>query len=208
MTDNNSGRPVYRYVRVADAIRSQVLSGHYQPGQQLPPQHDLARGHGVAFSTLKKALDVLSQEGYVDRRVGEGTFASLPRETRQLALVVDDEQTTRAFMSRAIARHGWRCVTASGGSEALERVADERFDLIFLDLAMPGMNGAETFGGIRRIDPGANVVISTAYPDSELMAQALRVGRFSLLPKPFGPDQLALTLDAAAARPQPAGRAS
>ena len=162
MDDSNSSRPVYRYVRVADAIRAQVLSGHYKPGQQLPAQHALAREHGVAFTTLKKALDVLTEEGYVDRRVGEGTFASLPRETRQLALVVDDEQTTRAFMSRAITRHGWRCITASSGSEALAHVAKKRFDLIFLDLAMPGMNGAEAFGGIRRLDPGANVVISTA----------------------------------------------
>ena len=206
MVSQNHSRAVYRYVRVADAIRSQVVSGHYQPGQQLPPQHELAREHGVAFTTLKKALDVLTEEGYVDRRVGEGTFASLPREARQSALVVDDEQTTRAFMSRAIARHGWRCVVASSGSEALARVAEEQFDLIFLDLSMPGMSGAETFSRIRRIDPGANVVISTAYPDSELMAEALRVGRFSLLPKPFGPDQLGLTLDAAATRPQPAGR--
>ena len=203
---NDSSRPVYRYVRVADAIRSQVAGGHYQPGQQLPPQHDLARQHGVAFTTLKKALDLLTAEGYVDRRVGEGTFASVPREVRRSALVVDDEKTTRAFMSRAIARHGWRCVTADSGSEALIRVAEEQFDLIFLDLSMPGMNGAQTFGGIRRIDPGANVVISTAYPDSDLMAEARRVGRFSLLPKPFGPDQLGLTLDAAAARPQPTRR--
>ena len=97
-------------------------------------------------------------------------------------------------------------MTASGGSEALARVAEEQFDLIFLDLAMPGMSGARTFEHVRRIDPGANVVISTAYPDSDLMAEALRVGRFSLLPKPFGSDQLGLTLDAVAVRPQPAGR--
>lgn len=45
------------------------------------------------------------------------------------------------------------------------------------------------------------MVISTAYPDSDLMAEALRAGRFSLLPKPFGPDQPGLTLDAVAARP-------
>ena len=199
-------RPVYRYVRVADTIRSQVLSGRYQPGQRLPPQHQLAREHGVAFTTLKNALDVLTDEGYVVRHVGKGTYASLPQEVRQSALVVDDEQTTRYFMSRAIDRRGWRCVSASSGAEALDRVAKERFDLIFLDLAMPGMSGAQTFAGIRRMDPGANVVIITAYPDSDLMAEALRVGRFSLLPKPFGPDQLALTLDATANRPALAGR--
>ena len=206
MVDTNDSRPVYRYLRVADAIRSQMLSGHYQPGQQLRPQHKLAREHGVAFTTLKKALDVLTEEGYVVRRVGRGTYASLPVEVRQSALVVDDEPTTRSFMARAIEHHGWRCVAAGSGAEALDRVAGEQFDLIFLDLAMPGMSGAQTFAGIRRVDPGANVVIITAYPDSDLMADALRVGRFSLLPKPFGPDELGLTLDAAAKRPEPAGR--
>ncbi len=201
MDETSDPGPVYRYVRVADAIRSQVLSGGYQPGQQLRPQHELAREHGVAFTTLKKALDVLTDEGYVVRRMGRGTYASVPQKVRQSALVVDDEQTTRYFMSRAIDQHGWRCVSVASGSEALERLAEERFDLIFLDLAMPGMSGAETFGGIRRADPGSNVVIITAYPDSDLMVDALRVGRFSLLPKPFGPDQLRLTLDAAAKRP-------
>ena len=206
MVVRSDPRPVYRYVRVADTIRSQVLSGRYQPGQRLPPQHELAREHGVAFTTLKNALDVLTDEGYVVRRVGKGTYASLPQEVRQSALVVDDEQTTRYFMSRAIDQHGWRCVSASSGAEALDRVAEERFDLIFLDLAMPGMTGAQTFAGIRRADPGSNVVIITAYPDSDLMAEALRVGRFSLLPKPFGPEQLGLTLDATAKRPELPGR--
>lgn len=202
MVQSSDTTPAYRYVQVANSIRSQVLSGHYKPGQQLLPQHELAREHGVAFTTLKKALDVLTDEGYVVRRVGRGTYASLPRRVRQSALVVDDEPAARSFMARAIEQYEWRCVSASSGAEALERVAEERFDLIFLDLAMPGMSGAQTFGEIRRLDPGANVVIITAYPDSDLMADALRVGRFSLLPKPFGPNQLRLTLDAAAARPE------
>ena len=208
MVTQVDGKPGYRYVRVADAIRSQVLSGSYQPGDRLRSQHELAREHGVAFTTLHKALDLLTEEGYVVRHVGQGTYASLPHEVRQSALVVDDEPSTRSFMARAIEQHGWRCVSVSTGPEALDRIADEQFDLIFLDLAMPGMSGAETFGAVRRVDPGANVVIITAYPDSDLMADALRVGRFSLLPKPFRLDQMRLTLDAAAKRPEPAGQKS
>ena len=206
MAARDDDKPAYRYVRVADAIRSRVLSGGYQPGEQLQPQHELARKHGVAFTTLHKALDLLTEEGYVVRHVGQGTYASLPQEARQAALVVDDEPNLRTFMARAIEQHGWRCVSVGTGADALDRIAGEQFDLIFLDLAMPGLSGAETFGAVRRSDPGANVVIMTAYPDSRLMADALRVGRFSLLPKPFGADELSLTLDAAAKRPEPADR--
>ena len=206
MTLQINDKPGYRYVRVADAIRSQVLSGGYQPGERLTSQHELAREFGVAFTTLHKALDLLSEEGYVVRHVGQGTYASLPRDARQSALVVDDDPAARAFMVQAIERHGWRCLAVDSGAEALARLSDENFDLIFLDLAMPVMNGAQTFRGIRGLDPSANVVIVTGYPDSHLMAEALEVGGFSLMPKPFGLEELDLTLDAAAKRPEPAAR--
>lgn len=202
MTFQIEDKPGFRYVRVADAIRAQVLSGGYQPGERLTSQHELARELGVAFTTLHKALDLLTQEGYVVCHVGQGTYASLPPDARQSALVVDDDPGAREFMAQAIERHGWRCVAVDSGPEALARLADERFDLIFLDLAMPGMNGARTFRGIRGLDPLANVVIVTGYPDSHLMAEALEVGRFALMQKPFELDDLFLTLDAAAKRPE------
>ena len=50
----------------------------YRPRQQLRPQHEFARELGVSFTTLKQALDLLTDEGYVVRHVGFGTYASLP----------------------------------------------------------------------------------------------------------------------------------
>ena len=67
-----------RYLRVADSIRRMVLEGVYQPGDRMPRQHDLAKEHNVAFGTLKQALDLLEGEGYVVRKVGQGTYACLP----------------------------------------------------------------------------------------------------------------------------------
>ena len=200
MASEPDASPAYRYVRVADAIRSRVLSGEYAPGERLAGQHELARAYGVAFTTLHKALDLLEAQGYVVRRLGLGTYASLPQEHRRSAMVVDDDPAVRAFMGRAIRKHGWQCVTVESGFRALERLADARFDLIFLDLAMPDMNGAQAFRAIREVDPEANVVIITGHPDSRLMALALEVGGFSLIPKPFGPEELRHTLDAAATR--------
>ena len=179
-----------RYLRVADSIRRKILEGEYQPGDRLPRQHDLAKEHNVAFGTLKQALDLLEGEGYVDRKVGQGTYARLPEKVAPSALVVDDEQGVREFIVRFLARCDWRGASVDSGEGALEKLNNEHFDLIILDLVMPGMSGAETFRGIREVDPEVPVVIITAYPDSVLMAQALQVGPFAVMKKPLTLNEL------------------
>jgi len=60
------------------------------------------------------------------------------------------------------------------------------FDLIFLDLKMPKMDGAELFARIKKIKPQIPVTIITGYPDSEIMDRALQQGPFNVMKKPFG----------------------
>jgi CheY-like chemotaxis protein len=192
-----------RYLRVASALRKKVQDGVYQPGEQLPRQHDLARDHNVCFNTLKQALDLLEREGYVVRKVGQGTYAALPVDHTPIALVVDDDANIRELLARALASSGWRCADAPGGEAALEQLQGQRFNLVFLDLLMPGMNGAETFREIRQIDPVANVVIITAYPDSALMSEALQVGPFAVMRKPFSLEELRVVLGQGATAPEP-----
>lgn len=174
-----------RYIVVADAIRQKILDGVYSPGERLPHQHDLAKEHNVAFNTLKQALDVLTREGYIVRKVGDGTFAALPEDLSPTALVVDDDAPIRQLLTRALVERGWKATAVESGEAALAVLADQSFDLIFLDLMMAGMNGAQAFQEIRHRDPSAQVVIVTGYPDSEMMAAALRTGPFALLLKPF-----------------------
>ncbi len=179
-----------RYLRVADSLRTKILEGGYQPGECLPRQHDLAKEHNVSFITLKYALDILEREGYVVRKVGQGTYASLPEEDQPVALVIDDDKVIRDLLSRALTSNGWKAVAAESGLAALERLEEQRFELIFLDLGMPGLNGADTFREMRKVDPEANVVIVTAYPNSSLMYEALQVGPFGMMKKPFTLDEL------------------
>ncbi len=174
-----------RYLRVADSLRRKVLEGVYQPGDCLPRQHDLAKEHNVAFGTLKQALDLLEREGYVVRKVGQGTYACLPEKRNPSALVVDDEQRVCEFFVRYLELCDWRGTAVDSGEGALEKLKNEQFDLIFLDLVMPGMSGPETFRDIRKVAPEVPVVIITAYPDSNLMAQALQVGPFAVMKKPL-----------------------
>ena len=179
-----------RYLRVANKLRKGILEGLYQPGERLPPQHDLAKQHNVAFATLKQALDILEREGYVIRKVGQGTYASVPERYVPEALIVDDESHAREVVSRALAGSGWNCTAVSSGEEALQKVQQQRFDVVLLDLVMAGMNGSETFRQIRVVDPEVEVVIITAFADSTLMTEALRIGPFSIMKKPVVLEEL------------------
>lgn len=183
-----------RYLRVANTLRRRIVSGLYRTGQRLPGQHDLARQYNVAFNTLQHALDVLEEEGYVVRKVGQGTYASRPQEHAPTALVVDDEEGVTKLMATALRRVGWNSLCVTSGSAALAALKEQRFDVIFLDLVLPGLHGADTFREIRRIDPAAKVVIVTGYPDSDIMARALAVGPFAVINKPFTPAELYLVL--------------
>ena len=74
---------------------------------------------------------------------------------------MDDDESIRHFFTKSLARSGWESITVESGQVALEKLKEQRFDLVFLDLVMAGVNGADTFRDIRRMDPEANVVIIT-----------------------------------------------
>ncbi len=195
MTSSNNDGPGLRYIRVANALRQKIVEGEYQPGELLPRQHDLASDFDVAYATLKRALDILEDEGYLVRKVGQGTYAALPEVHKPVALVVDDDDGVRQGLMAALNQLGWDTVPAESGEVGLEKYREGKYDLVFLDLMMPGMNGAETFGEVRKIDSMANVVITTGYPDSAIMADALKVGTFSVMMKPFGVADIQAVID-------------
>lgn len=100
-------------------------------------------------------------------------------------LVIDDEEIIRQLFKETLEDSNYHVITAKDSTKALELVKSWNFDLIFLDLKMPGMNGAETFRQIRQINNSMPVVIITGYPISELMEQALEQGPFGIMKKPF-----------------------
>jgi len=100
-------------------------------------------------------------------------------------LVVDDEKIVRSLFKDTLEELGHRVITAETGSEGLELVKQQDFDLVFLDLKMPGMDGAELFRQIKTIKPTLPVTIITGYPDSEMMSRALAHGPFGVMKKPF-----------------------
>ncbi|HLC40866.1 MAG TPA: response regulator [Methylomirabilota bacterium] len=121
------------------------------------------------------------------------------QEKSTTILVVDDDERVRSVLSETLEEKGRRVLTAANGSEALTVVASTHVNLVLLDLAMPGMDGVETFRQIRKRHADIPVVIITAYPDSDLMARAMEIGPFTILQKPVDIHQLRKIADLIAA---------
>lgn len=100
-------------------------------------------------------------------------------------LVVDDEPIVGELLKDTLYICGYTATTTLSSTEALEYVRERRYDLIFLDLAMPDLDGAELFKQIRALDRNVPVAIVTGYPDGDLMAKAMRHGPFLVIKKPF-----------------------
>ena len=104
-------------------------------------------------------------------------------------LVVDDSQTMRTIVRKILSASRFRVEVgeAQEGIEALKQIASGKFDLVFLDYNMPGLNGVETLSEIRRQYPKLGVVIMTSTADEELAERARTAGAAAFLKKPFYP---------------------
>lgn len=100
-------------------------------------------------------------------------------------LVVDDEEIIRALVQETLEEHGHQVACAATSLEALALIEERSFDLAFVDLKMPRMDGAELFGRMKTKQPALPVIIITGYPESEIMARALKQGPFAVMNKPF-----------------------
>ncbi|MBI2371932.1 MAG: response regulator [Deltaproteobacteria bacterium] len=105
-------------------------------------------------------------------------------------LVVDDAPLICEVFQEVLAPAGHRVTVARTGEEALRWAETLRFDLIFLDLHLPGLSGVGVFKGLRELQPLAPVIVITGYPDSALLAEAIELGPLTVMKKPFTIDQI------------------
>ncbi len=103
-------------------------------------------------------------------------------------LVVDDEPLIGQLFEDSLNEPTYQVTTTLSSLEALELIKNRHFDLIFLDLLIPELDGAELFRQIRLENSGVPVVIITGYPDSEIMNRAMEYGPITVLKKPFTGD--------------------
>lgn len=110
-------------------------------------------------------------------------------------LVVDDDEVIGTLFKEVLEERGHGVVTAEDSSEGLKLVKKQEFDIVFLDLKMPGMDGAELFCQIKTIKSELPVAIITGYPDSDMMTRALAHGPFAVINKPFGESDIIATIN-------------
>jgi DNA-binding NtrC family response regulator len=110
--------------------------------------------------------------------------------TDRRILIVDDELSVRSSLGEWFKEDGFLVETAEDGQAALRAMDRGPFDIVLLDLKMPGMDGIAVQKRIREIDPGATIIILTAYASVETAVQALKLGAFDYVTKPVDPDDL------------------
>ena len=100
-------------------------------------------------------------------------------------LVVDDQKGMRLTLEGIIADEGHRVTAVSDGCQAIEAARKQHFDLVLLDVNMPGLDGVQTFRELRRMRPDTVVVMMTGRVVDERVKQALEEGAHSVIIKPF-----------------------
>jgi DNA-binding NtrC family response regulator len=100
-------------------------------------------------------------------------------------LVVDDERPIRFLMEKELPRAGCAVTAVESGEEALETLKTREFDVVLMDLKMPGIGGMETLRRIREVGSAAEVVVLTGHPDVSTAIEAMKMGAYDYLTKPF-----------------------
>jgi DNA-binding NtrC family response regulator len=109
---------------------------------------------------------------------------------RAHVLVVDDDETVRRSYSAILAGGQCDAQMASDGTEALAAMEHQPFDLVLLDLRMPGPDGISVLKTLKQRWPESEVIVITGYPSVETAKEAVRLGAFEYLAKPAWPDDI------------------
>jgi CheY-like chemotaxis protein len=112
-------------------------------------------------------------------------------------LVVDDEPEICSLIHEALSARGHRVKCCLGGQEAIEAAEQEAFDVVLLDMKMPGMDGVETLHRLRSLAPEATYVIITGFAASSKVEHSLALGASMCLPKPFGVSDIVEVVESA-----------
>jgi len=112
-------------------------------------------------------------------------------------LLVDDEERFRTTLSKLLGVRGIPVAAVGSGEEALEELRSKPYDVILLDVRMPGMNGIEVLAEIKKINPALEVIILTGHASVDAAVDIMKLGGYDYLLKPCSVDELMDKIDGA-----------
>lgn len=105
-------------------------------------------------------------------------------------LIVDDEKNIRLALKQCLLAEKYEVETAVNGLEGYEKILESEYDVILLDMKMPGLNGLEVLHKIRQEGKDVDVIMMTAYGTIEKAVEAMKLGAIDFLSKPFAPEEI------------------
>ncbi len=121
---------------------------------------------------------------------------------RKRILIADDEEIVVRSCLRILSEEKFKIETVSNGLEAIEKIAENEYDMLILDIMMPKMTGMEVLQRVKETHPDIDVIMITGLNQIETAVEAMKLGAFDYLPKPFDPEELELVVNRAFERRQ------
>ena len=116
------------------------------------------------------------------------SLGEYPTEEK-IVLIVDDEAIVRESLGDCL-RDSYQVVTAETGEEALELIEKQDFDILVVDVRLPGKTGLQVLREVKEVKPYIDSIVITAYPSVELAVEVMKLGAVDYLIKPVAPDNL------------------
>lgn len=110
-------------------------------------------------------------------------------------LIVDDQYGIRVLLSEVFQSEGYEVHQAANGKQALALAEEHQFDLVVLDMKIPGMDGLEILKRLKEYDEGIQVIMMTAYGELDLIEEAKRLGALTHFTKPFDIEEMKKAVD-------------
>lgn len=111
--------------------------------------------------------------------------------------IIDDEPIIHEVLGDLLSSEGYEVENSTSGEEALDKHSSQSFQLVLLDLLLPGIDGIEVLKKLKKIDPNSVIIIITAFASVESAISAMRMGAYDYIQKPFKHDELLITVQRA-----------
>ena len=112
-------------------------------------------------------------------------------------LIVDDEERFRITLKKLLTANGLETNAVGSGMEAIEELQQQPYDVILLDVKMPGMSGIEALAKLKRINPEVEVIILTGHASVDVAVEIMKLGGYEYLLKPCPMDELLAKIESA-----------